>query len=107
LKTLSFLIINFNSDWHLFKINNQYLSDVIDCWLHDIRPALLNNNEANKKIYLKQNKFKNDKKCIKNLIDQCKFPNCNLSCPNITHPLTGLSITPLALFNYYDSINSS
>ena len=66
-------------DWNKFRIGNTHLDDAIYCW---------SINE-----------------CDIRLIEKCKYPNCNSSCPKMNHPDFDKSISLIDYFSYFGMIN--
>ena len=74
--------INFKRDWHALKIKNTNLIDMIYCW--SIKPKNCN-TIPNINQQRKLNGSGKNKQCNTKIIDDCKLPNCNLSCSNTKH----------------------
>lgn len=108
----------------MIQINDSYLSDVLYCWTTNEYTKVNQHRHHNQIIFEKQQqqpqrsnkksskilkalkKISNkNKTCNNNIIDTCKWPNCNNSCPSARHPLTGLKINPIELFDFYTQIS--
>jgi hypothetical protein len=79
------------------------------CW-SNTRYKNRENLKNKRKKYLRSvfvvGKGDKGEKCVTSVVDSCKWPNCNQSCPNARHPFTGEEINPIELFNFYDGISN-
>ena len=72
----------------MFKVKGSTLESALSCWL-----------------------FQDSEKCNNKMMEDCKWPKCTGTCPELKHPETGQSIGPIEYFNYfglvdYDTIGS-
>jgi len=68
-------------DFKQIRIDQLYLEEAINCWITESQD------------------------CI-NIIEECRWPNCHNTCPNIMHPHnSGTIISPLEYFSYFGVVN--